>query len=64
MAFSVAFNLVSKLASCLVAATVIVGVEFILNIPDAEEIVVVVIVEEKVRVTRVLLLPVVIRSVS
>ena len=63
MAFAVAFNLVSKLASCLVAATVIVGAEFIFNIPDTEEIVVVVIVEEEVRVTRVLLLAVVIGSV-
>ena len=63
MAFAVAFNLVSKLASCLVAATVIVGAEFIFNIPDTEEIVVEVIVEEEVRVTRVLLLAVVIGSV-
>ena len=44
MVFSIAFNLVSKFASCLVAATHITGVGFILTIPDAEEIAVVVIV--------------------
>ena len=41
MAFSIAFNLVSKFVSCHVAATDIAGAGFILTIPDAEEIAVV-----------------------
>ena len=45
IAFSVVFNLVSKLASSPVAATHIAGAEFILTIPDGEEITIVVIVE-------------------
>ena len=56
MAFSIAFNLASKFASCPVAATDIAGAGFILTIPDAEAIAVVVIVEGEVRVTRILLL--------
>ena len=55
---------VSKLASCPVAATDIGGAGFILTILDAEEINVVVIVEKDVRVTRVLLLNVVIANVA
>ena len=47
MASSVAFSLVSKLASCPVTATVVAGAEFILTIPYAEEIAVVVIIEEE-----------------
>ena len=60
MAFSIAFNLVSKFASCAVAATDIAGAGFILTLPDAEEIAVVEIVEGEVRVTRILLIVVVI----
>ena len=60
MTFSIAFNLVSKFASCPVATTDIAGAGFILTIPDAEEIAVVVIVEGEVRVTRILLLAVVV----
>ena len=45
MAFSIAFNQVLKLASCSVAATDIAGAGFILTIPDAEEIAVIVIDE-------------------
>ena len=55
MLFSIAFNLVSKLRSFLVAATDIAGAGFIL-ISDAEEIPVTEIVVERVRVARVLLL--------
>ena len=62
--FSIAFKLISKLASCAVAATGIAGVGFVLTIPYAEEIAVVVIVEKKVRVTRVLLLPAVTATVA
>ena len=51
-------------ASCPVAATDIAGAGFILTIPDAEDIVVVVIVEGEVRVPRILLLAVVIRIVA
>ena len=58
MAFSIAFNLVSKFTSCPVAVTDIAGAGFILTIPDAEEIAVVVIVEGEVRVARILLLAV------
>ena len=64
MAFSIAFNLVSKFASCPVAATDIAGAEFILTIPDPEEIAVVVIVEGEVRVTRTLLFALVIGTVA
>ena len=64
MAFSIAFNLVSKFACCPVAATDIAGAGFILTIPDAEEIVVVVIVEGEVKVTKILLLSVVIGIVA
>ena len=60
MAFSIAFNLVSKFASCLSAATDIPGAGFILTIPDAEDIAVVVLVEGEVTVTKILLLAVVI----
>ena len=60
IAFSIAFNLVSKFASCPVAATDIAGAGFKLTIPDAEEMDLVVIVEGEVRVTSILLLPVVI----
>ena len=59
IAFSIAFNLVSKFASCPVAATDIAGAGFKLTIPDAEEMALVVIVEGEVRVTSILLLPVV-----
>ena len=55
---------VPKLASCPVAATDIGGAGFILTILDAEEMNVVVIVEKDVRVTRVLLLNVVIANVA
>ena len=64
MAFSIALNLVSKFASCPIAATHVAGVGFILTIPDAEEIAVVVIVEREVRVTRILLLAVVVGIVA
>ena len=64
MASSVAFSLVSKLASCPVTATVVAGAEFILTIPYAEETAVVVIIEEEVRVRRILLLAVVIGTVA
>ena len=64
MAFFIAFNLVSKFASCPLAATDIVGAGFILTIPDAEAIAVVVIVEGEVRVTRILLLAVVVGIVA
>ena len=64
MAFFIAFNLVSKFASCPVPATDIAGAGFILTIPDAEEIAVAVIVEGEVRVTRILLLAVVIGIVA
>ena len=65
MAFSIAFNLVSKFASCPLAATDIVGAGYILTIPDAEAIAVVVIVDEgEVRVTRTLLLAVVVGIVA
>ena len=63
-AFSIAFNLVSKFAFCPVAVTDIAGAGFILTIPDAEEIAVVIIVEGEVRVTRILLLVVVIGIVA
>ena len=64
MAFFIAFNLVSKFASCPVPATDIAGAGFILTIPDAEEIAVAVIVEGEVRVTRILLLAVVVGIVA
>ena len=56
IAFSIAFNLVLKSASYPVVATDIAGAGFMLTITDAEEIAVVVIVKEELRVTRVLLL--------
>ena len=56
MAFSIAFNLLSKLGSCAVAAANIARAGFILIILDAEEIAAVVLVEEEVRVTKMLLL--------
>ena len=59
MAFSISFNLVSKFASCPVAATKIAGALFMLTIPDAEEVAVVVTVEGgEVRVTKIFLLAV------
>ena len=58
MSFSIAFNLVSKFASCPVAAADIAGAEFILTLRDAEEIATIVIVEGEVRVARILLLAV------
>ena len=59
MAFSISFNLVSKFASCPVAATNIAGALFMLTIPDAEEVAVVVTVEGgEVRVTKKFLLAV------
>ena len=61
---SISFNLVSKFASCPVAPTDITGVGFILTVPDGEEVAVVVIVEGEVRVTRLLLLAVVIGTVA
>ena len=64
MAFSIAFNLVSKFASGPVPATDIAGAGFILTIPGAAEIAVVVMVEGEVRVTRILLLAVVIGIVA
>ena len=64
IAFSIAVNLVSKLASCPLVATDIVGPGYILTIPDAEAIAVVVIVEGEVRVTRILLLAVVVGIVA
>ena len=62
MKFSIAFNIVSKFASCPVAATDIAGTGFILTIPDADEMAVV--VEGDARVTRILLLAVVIGVVD
>ena len=62
MKFSIAFNLVSKFVSCPVAATDIAGTGFILTIPDADEMAVV--VEGDARVTRILLLAVVIGVVD
>ena len=50
IAFSLAFKLVSKFASCPVAAADIAGVGFTLTTTNAEEIPVVVIVEGEVRV--------------
>ena len=50
MKFSIAFNIVSKFASCPVAATDIAGTGFILTIPDADEMAVV--VEGDARVTK------------
>ena len=64
MAFSIAFNLVSKYASCPVATTGVAGPGFILTIPDAEDTAAIVIVEGEVRVTRILLLAVVIGIVA
>ena len=58
--FLIIFNLVSKFASCYVAATHIPGGGFMLTLPDAEEIAVVVIIEGEIKVTRVLLLAAVI----
>ena len=58
--FSIAFNRVSKFASGPVAVTDIAGAGFILTTPDAEERAVQMIVEEEVRVTRILLLAVII----
>ena len=60
MAFSIAFNLVSKLRSCPVAEIGIAGAGFILTISGAEKIAAVVIVDGELSVTRVLLLAVVI----
>ena len=45
MAFSITFNLVSKFASCPVAAADIAGAGFIITLRDAEEIATIVIVE-------------------
>ena len=64
MEFSLAFNLVLKFASSPVPSTDIAGAGFILTIPDAEEIAVAVIVEGEVRVTRILLLAVVVGIVA
>ena len=69
MAFSIAFNLVfhsiqPNFASCSVAATDMTGAGFALTILNAEEIAIVVIVEGEVRVTRILLLAVVIGIVA
>lgn len=64
MVLSITFSLVSKLRFCPVAATDIVQRQFILTIPDVEEIAVAVIAEEEVRVTRVLQLSVVIWTVA
>ena len=58
--FSMAFNIVSKFASGPVAVTDIAGAGFILTTPDAEERAAQMIVEEEVRVTRILLLAVII----
>ena len=55
---------VPKLMSYHEPATDIAGVGFILTIPDTEEITVIVIVMEEVRVTRVLLLSVVVETLS
>ena len=53
MAFSIAFNLVTKFAFCPVAAIDIAGAGFKLIIIEAEEIAVVVIVEREIKVTRI-----------
>ena len=58
--FSIAFNRVSKFASGPVAVTDIAGAGFILTTPDVEERAVQMIIEEEVRVTRILLLAVII----
>ena len=63
LAFSISFNIVSKFASCPVASKDIAGAGSILTIAEAEGISVVVIVVAKVRVARLLLLAVVIRTV-
>lgn len=62
MAFSTTFNLVSKCSSGPVTDTA--GAGFTPTIPDAKEITVVVILEEEVRVARVLPLTVLIESTS
>ena len=54
--FSIAFNLVSKLRSYPIAAIDTAGAEFILTVPDAGEIAFAVIVEDEVRLARVLTL--------
>ena len=55
---------VPKLMSYHAPATDTAGVGYILTIPDAEERTVIVIVMEEVRVTRVLLLSVVVETLS
>ena len=55
IAFPIALNLVSKFASCHLAAIDITGTGFVLIIPYAEETAVVVIVQLEVRATRALL---------
>ena len=64
MAFSIAFSQVLKFASCTASATDIAGAGFILTILHAKEIAVVVIVEVEIKVTRILLLAVVIGIVD
>ena len=64
MTFSIVFNLVSKFVSCPVAAKEIAGAGFIFTTHDSEETAVVVIVEGDVRVTRALLLAVVMETVA
>ena len=59
MAFSIASNLVTKFASCPVAAIDIAGAGFKLIIIEAEEIAVVVIVEREVKVTRIVVIGIV-----
>lgn len=65
MTFFIAFILVSKLRSCPVAAIDLAGAGIKLIIPDAKEIAVVVIIfQEEIAVTRLLLLAVIIRTVA
>ena len=64
MAFSIAFSLVSKFASCPVAATDIAGAGFTLTILVPKEITVAVIVEEQIGVWRALLLRAVFGTVA
>ena len=61
--FFIVFSLVSKLVST-AAATDLAGAGFVLTVHNGEEIAVAVIVEEEVRVKRVLQLAVVIGTVA
>ena len=64
MVFFIAFNLVSKLRSCPVTPTGMARAGIILTMPNAEEITVIAIAEEQIRVARVLPITVVIETVA